>query len=102
MADYAEKYFINNESLSAAGTATSTVVELNQGKAMMLIESASGLTAKLQRFNSMSGNWIDVTNNSGTLTTFTLNGTYTISNTTARTRMRIVVTAGSGNFTIET
>lgn len=35
-------------------------------------------TVSLQR-KEKGGNWVDVTNNSGTATTFTANGTYTVS-----------------------
>lgn len=81
---------------------TSYSCRLERGTALVTVEDAStDLRAKVQRFNKFTKNWVDITNNKGSLFIMSRNGTYTINNASKPTDYRVVVTVGSGTFSVE-
>lgn len=87
------------KNVSVTSGNNSAQFQINVAPALLVIEQASGLTAKMQLLNPSSTNWVDITDNLGTLKTFTGNGTYDLSGLPQLTQYRIAVTAGSGYFT---
>lgn len=85
-------------SRSASITAENTFsapISLKQG-GILTLRGTWSATVSLQR-KGADGNWVDVTNNSATATTFTANGTFTISPLEVSGLYRFGVK--TGNFT---
>lgn len=71
-------------------------ITLKKGGVLTLTGTWSA-TVSIQRYDKATAAWVDVTNNSGTATTFTANGTYTIAPNEASAQYRFG--AKTGNFT---
>jgi hypothetical protein len=74
----------------------SPAISLKKGGVLTLTGTWSA-TVSIQRYHKQTSAWVDITNNSGTATTFTTNGTFTIAPNEAQALYRWGVK--TGNFT---
>jgi hypothetical protein len=80
----------------AAQNSFSSPITLKKGGVLTLTGTWTA-TVTVQRYDTGSAAWVDVTNNSGTATTFTTNGTFTIAPNDVQALYRWGVK--TGNFT---
>ena len=86
----------NRKNTITAQNSFSSPISLRKGGILTLTGTWTA-TVSLQRYDVGSAGWVDVTNNSGTATTFTTNGTFSIAPFEAAASFRWGVK--TGNFT---
>ena len=92
---------LSKTSLSGATTSSTFSIESTGLPAWLVVRSSSSSSATIQFQDPEDDTvWSDITDNNGTVKTFTANGTYDMTNLIKRGNFRINQTTGSASYQV--